>query len=64
MPDDKRKRGKADRIRIALSQPHESRYWCKSLGVTRERLRLAIVMAGPMVKDVKAWLIRQIELAR
>lgn len=63
MTDNLRKRGKADRIRIAVTQRHELRHWCAALGVTQERLREAVREVGPMVADVKRYLIRQIERA-
>lgn len=63
MPDNPRKRGKADRIRIAVNQPHELRYWCAEFGVTQARLREAVREVGPMVAAVKRYLISQIERA-
>lgn len=64
MPDDPRKRGKPDRIRINVNQRHELRYWAAALGVTQERLREAVRQVGPMVAAVKRYLIEQIERAR
>lgn len=64
MPDNPRKRGKADRIRIAVSQRHEVRHWCAAFGITQERLREAVREVGPMVPDVKLYLIEQIERAK
>lgn len=60
MTDDTKKAGKSDRIRINVNQAFERQHWCKSLGVTKETLRLAVKAAGPMLKDVKAYLIENI----
>lgn len=62
MSDNPAKRGKPDRIRIS-SQWHERRYWCKRLGITESQLRVAIAATGPMVKNVKRWLINRIKNA-
>lgn len=53
MPDDKSKRGPADASRINIHEDYEVRYWSQHLGVTPERLKEAVRVAGPMVKDVK-----------
>lgn len=58
--DDPRKRGKDDRIRIAVSQAHERIYWCNALGITQKELRKVVGITGPMVADVKAYLINRI----
>lgn len=62
MSDDTHQRGKPDRERIS-TQRHELRYWCKRFGITQARLREAVKAVGPMVKDVKAWLINKIKRA-
>ena len=64
MTDSKRKRGKPDRIRIAVTQKHELRYWAKALQITQGRLKNIVAITGPMVADVKAFLIDQIHNAR
>jgi hypothetical protein len=56
MPDDKSKRGKPDRIRINVHEDYEKEYWKKELGVSGQQLAAAVKKAGPMVKDVKAYL--------
>lgn len=61
MSDDTRKRGRDDRIRINIGQVFERSRWCKAFGITQTRLKEAVKAAGPMVKNVKAWLIKQIE---
>jgi len=53
MPDDLKKTGKQDDIRITLSQEHEVNYWSKELQVTPERLRELVGEVGSMVNDVK-----------
>jgi len=63
MADDLSKQGPADRIRISVKQYHERRYWVGALGVSEKRLREAVKEVGPMVKDVKAFLIKKIEEA-
>lgn len=63
MSDDLTKQGKADRIRINVKQGHERIYWCKALHVTQKDLRAIVRIVGPMVADVKAYLIARIEEA-
>ena len=63
MSDDPTKRGKADRSRIS-TQRHERAYWCKKFGITHFRLRVAVATVGPMVKDVKRYLIARIKAAK
>lgn len=60
MTDDASKRGAPDRIRINYKQVHERSYWCGKFGITRPMLKLAISTVGPMVKDVKKFLIDRI----
>jgi hypothetical protein len=40
MPDDPKKRGKADRSRVNLEQAHERRYWCKKMRCSQRELAL------------------------
>ena len=63
MTDDTTKRGKPDRIRINVRQVFERRYWTKAFGVTEATLREAVKAVGPMVVDVKEWLVERIENA-
>ncbi len=63
MADDKSKRGPRDRERISIHQMYERRGWAALLGITQTRLREAVKAVGPMVKDVKAWLIERIQQA-
>lgn len=64
MADDKRKTGKADRIRINVRQVFEVRHWTKALGITKACLLEAVKAAGPMLADVKKYLIQKINEAR
>lgn len=56
MSDDLKNTGKQDDIRINVNQTHEVTYWTKTLDVSPERLKKAVVAVGPIVKDVRAWL--------
>lgn len=58
--DDPRKK-RLDSFRIAVMQRHERVYWSRAFGITQNRLREAVKHVGPMVVDVKGWLIKQIE---
>jgi Protein of unknown function (DUF3606) len=37
MPDDKRKRGSADRRTVAAGEPHEVAYFAKKHGISKEQ---------------------------
>jgi hypothetical protein len=63
MADDKTKAGKADRIRVNVNQKHELRRWCEAFGVTKGTLQEAVKAVGPMVADVKKYLIDRIAAA-
>jgi hypothetical protein len=52
------KTGRQDDERINVDQEHELGYWAEKLGVSREQLRKAVQVAGPMVKDVQRHLGR------
>lgn len=47
-----------DRKLISLSQPHEVRDWCKSLGCTEAELRAAVAAVGNSAEKVRAHLGR------
>lgn len=53
MPDDPRKKGPHDRIRINPNEIYELRYWSKELGVTQQKIKDVVKKVGPMVRDVK-----------
>ena len=56
MQDNLKKTGKGDDQRIIIHQDQEINYWSNQLGVTKERLKLAVSKVGPKVGDVKVWL--------
>jgi hypothetical protein len=47
VPDDKNKRGGADRKRVAGEQKHEVAYVAKKTGKTPEAVKKAVKAAGP-----------------
>nr|MBA2401948.1 DUF3606 domain-containing protein [Bradyrhizobium sp.] len=49
----------ADRALIALSQPHEVRYWSKKFKITPAKLKAAVAAAGHSSKNVAAYLARK-----
>ena len=49
----KKAHGSMDRKLIALSQPHEVRDWCKSLGCTEAQLRSAVGAVGRSAAKVR-----------
>jgi hypothetical protein len=53
MPDDTRKTGKADDIRINVRQSWEVAYWTRKFKVTKKRLLAAVRAVGPMSVNVK-----------
>ena len=58
MPDNKSKRGKADRDKVAGGETYEVRDLADQLGVRKERIREAIAIVGndraAIVKFIKA----------
>ena len=46
MPDDKSKRGKADRSRVAKNEGYEVNYFANKHGITRESARKLISKIG------------------
>ncbi|HEX2536042.1 MAG TPA: DUF3606 domain-containing protein [Chitinophagaceae bacterium] len=59
MSDNLSKRNPADDRRIHTGQPHEVRYWSRKWKVSSRLLRLAALIAGPMVRNVRALLRRR-----
>ena len=49
----------ADRNLIALSQPHEVRYWSKKFKITPAKLKAAVAAAGHSSKNVAAYLAKK-----
>jgi hypothetical protein len=41
---------------IDASQEHECRYWSEQFGISPDELKQAVMVAGPMVKDVARYL--------
>ena len=53
-----------DKMFIAVSQPHEVRYWSKKFKVTPARLKAAVKAAGRSSKKVGAYLSKKKKTAR
>ena len=49
----------ADRALIAISQPHEVRYWSKKFKVTPAKLKTAVAAVGHSSKNVGAYLAKK-----
>ena len=60
MPDDLKNTGKGDDIKINIHKAHEVQYWTKKFVCTRLQLENAVEAVGPMAKDVKVWLSKNI----
>lgn len=56
MPDDKTKRGPADRNRVNVHEKYEVDHWCGQFGCTEAQLKAAVKAVGPMVVDVRRYL--------
>jgi hypothetical protein len=56
MPDNKQKRGRADRERVNVVEGYEVRYWCDKFDCSERELRDAVEEVGPMAKKVEAYL--------
>lgn len=53
MPDNLKRRQPEDPTKINMNQAWEVNYWCDKFGISETKLRLAVIIAGPMVKDVE-----------
>lgn len=53
MSDDLNKRGAQDRSRIAMTEPHEVRYWIETLGVSKEQLQDLVDKVGNSADAVR-----------
>lgn len=53
MPDNKKKVGKPDRLRISTSERYELDYEAKKMGTSPAKVKAAAKRAGPMRKDVE-----------
>ncbi|GLR86852.1 DUF3606 domain-containing protein [Bradyrhizobium iriomotense] len=49
----------SDKLRIALSEPYEVRYWSKKFKITPAKLKAAVAAAGHSSKKVAAYLAGQ-----
>ena len=58
MTDNKHKRGKPDRRRVASLEKYEVRYLAKKFGVSMERVRKVVKRVGNNRADVEAALAR------
>lgn len=58
MADDPSIRGPRDAARINLDQDYEIQYWAEKFIVSKDELKKAVQVAGPMVKDVEKHLNR------
>ena len=56
MPDNKKKRGGADRGLIAVSEPYEVAYWSKKFKITPAKLKAAVQKVGHSAKKVDAYI--------
>ncbi|TAI60421.1 DUF3606 domain-containing protein [Bradyrhizobium sp. Leo170] len=63
MADSKKKRGSADRARIALGEAYEVAYWSKKFKVTPAKLKSAVKKVGHSAKKVDAYFKEQKHLA-
>ncbi|MFH0301508.1 DUF3606 domain-containing protein [Bradyrhizobium sp. 31Argb] len=63
MADNKKKRGGADRARIALGEAYEVAYWSKKFKVTPAKLKSAVKKVGHSAKKVEAYFKEQKHLA-
>ena len=52
-----KKKGSADRRMINMSDDFEMKYWAKNLGVTRDRLQLAVQKVGNSASAVRKELV-------
>ena len=54
----------ADKMRIALGEPYEVRYWSKKFRITPARLKAAVAAAGHSAKKVEAYLASRKKAAK
>jgi hypothetical protein len=55
MSDDLSDRGPADAARVDISQPHELRYWTRTLGCSEQELRAAVAAVGEVAEEVREY---------
>jgi Protein of unknown function (DUF3606) len=56
MPDNRKKRGRADRNKIDVNQAYELQFWKEMFGVSAQQLTEAVREVGPSAKKVAAYL--------
>jgi hypothetical protein len=54
--DDKKKTGSPDSKFINVNEDYEVAYWTKELGISKEKLEVAVKAAGTSVSAVKEYL--------
>ena len=59
MADNKKKRGGADRLLIALSESYEVAYWSKKFKITPAKLKTTVKKVGHSARKVEAYLKEQ-----
>jgi Protein of unknown function (DUF3606) len=59
MPDDKTKRGAADRARINVHEDYELRNWAERFNISPEKLKDAVTKVGPMAGNVAKYLQKE-----
>ena len=59
MADNKKKRGGADRLLIALSASYEVAYWSKKFKITPAKLKATVKKVGHSARKVEAYLREQ-----
>jgi hypothetical protein len=57
MNDEKTDRGPNDPSRVNMTEDYEVAYWTRALGVSKERLAVAVEMAGSSAEAVKKHLM-------
>jgi hypothetical protein len=58
MPDDKSRRGAADRQRINIHEDYEVRDWAERFSISPEILKDAVTKVGPVTGNVARYLHR------
>ncbi len=60
MPDNKNKKGRADRMKISTGESYEVQYWCRKWNISHQQLTGAIRATGShLVKKVEKYLKRR-----
>jgi hypothetical protein len=58
VPYDARLRGPADSTRIDIHAPAEMRHWAREIGRPAAKLKEAVDAVGPLVADVREYLLK------